>query len=193
MFLMIITLEQSNFYHTKIMKTVIVASKNPVKINAAKVGFEKMFPWEVFECRWVSVASWVSDQPMSQEETIHWARNRIREVRSKYPDAEYWVGIEWWIEKKGAETEVFAWIIIESQQKEWRSQTATFYLPELVTKLIDEGKELGEANDIFFSQRNSKQKWGMVWKLTDNLIDRTEYYVTPMILALIPFRNSDLY
>lgn len=175
------------------MQTVMIASRNPVKINATRIGFEKMFPKESFECIWTSVQSWVSDQPMTQEETITWARNRVKEIKDNYPDAKYWVGIEWWVERKEDETEVFAWVVIESWEREGKSQTATFYLPEMVTKLIDEGKELWEANDIFFSQINSKQKWGMVGKLTDNLIDRTEYYVTPMILALIPFKNHDLY
>ena len=38
-------------------KKVIIASKNPVKINAVKIGFEKMFPLEKFEFKGVSVPS----------------------------------------------------------------------------------------------------------------------------------------
>ena len=31
------------------MKNVIIASKNPVKINAVKIAFDQMFPSDVFE------------------------------------------------------------------------------------------------------------------------------------------------
>jgi len=55
------------------------------------------------------------------------------------------------------------------------------------------GMELGTANDLVFSQTNSKQKNGAVGLLTHNKVDRTELYRQAVILALIPFVNPDLY
>jgi len=52
------------------MKKVIVASKNPVKINAVKIGFEKMFPEECFVFEGVSVPSGVKDQPVGNHEIL---------------------------------------------------------------------------------------------------------------------------
>jgi len=52
---------------------------------------------------------------------------------------------------------------------------------------------LGEADDIIFGQTNSKQKNGTVGNLTDNAVDRTKYYIDAIILALIPFKNKNLY
>ena len=60
-------------------------------------------------------------------------------------------------------------------------------------ELINQGKELGEADDIVFGQSNSKQKNGAVGILTNNIIDRTQFYVEAMVLALIPFLNEDIY
>jgi non-canonical (house-cleaning) NTP pyrophosphatase len=42
---------------------------------------------------------------------------------------------------------------------------------------------------------NSKQKGGTVGKLTNGLVDRTEYYRHAMLMALIPFMpiNQSLY
>ncbi|MGK0308683.1 MAG: non-canonical (house-cleaning) NTP pyrophosphatase, partial [Urechidicola sp.] len=40
---------------------------------------------------------------------------------------------------------------------------------------------------------NSKQKNGAVGILTGNLIDRTQFYVEAMVLALIPFLNKEIY
>jgi len=58
------------------MKKIIIASKNPVKINATLSGFQRMFPNEQFEIESVSVSSDVSDQPKSDSETFRGACNR---------------------------------------------------------------------------------------------------------------------
>lgn len=59
--------------------------------------------------------------------------------------------------------------------------------------LIKKGKELGEADDILFKQTNSKEKQGTVGALTNNIINRTDYYKPAVIFALIPFIKPDLY
>ena len=59
--------------------------------------------------------------------------------------------------------------------------------------MIDQGKELGDANDIVFGGNNSKQKNGSVGILTGDIINRTDYYYTALVLALIPFKNPNLY
>ena len=45
------------------MKKVLIASRNPVKINATKKAFEEVFT-DRFEFEGVSADSLVSDQPM---------------------------------------------------------------------------------------------------------------------------------
>jgi non-canonical (house-cleaning) NTP pyrophosphatase len=62
-----------------------------------------------------------------------------------------------------------------------------------VAELIRNGKELGEADDIVFGESNSKQKMGAVGLLTNNVIDRTEYYTHAVILALIRFKNANYF
>ncbi|WP_255039576.1 DUF84 family protein [Lacihabitans soyangensis] len=59
--------------------------------------------------------------------------------------------------------------------------------------LINEGYELGHADEIVFGQNNTKQKMGTTGLLTNNVIDRTQYYTQAVILALIPFLKTDLY
>ena len=73
---------------------IIVASKNPIKINAVKLGYSKVFSNLDFECEGVSVPSDVSDQPMSNQETLQGAINRAIHAKSDFPHANYWVGIE---------------------------------------------------------------------------------------------------
>ncbi|MGM5484169.1 MAG: inosine/xanthosine triphosphatase [Nanobdellota archaeon] len=172
---------------------VIVASKNPVKINSTKKAFQKMFPGKIFEIEGQKLSSGVSDQPMNDEETLQGAINRAEKGIKKNPEATYSVGIEGGIQKIKNNLECYAWVVIKSEQKTGKAKTASFILPDKIKQLIDEGMELGEADDIVFNQKNSKQNQGTIGNLTNNNITRTSYYVEALILALIPFLNEDLY
>ncbi|NCC70789.1 non-canonical purine NTP phosphatase [bacterium] len=176
------------------MKKVIIASKNPVKINAVKLAFEKYFNEDLFIFEGIEVFSEVSDQPLSDLETYNGANNRVNNAMKEILDADYYVGIEGGIEKKNDfDWEVFAWIVIKSKNCFGKSRTSTFYLAKGVIELIEKGYELGHASDIFFKTNNIKQNSGSIGILTDNLIDRTNYYVPSVILALIPFKKNNLY
>jgi inosine/xanthosine triphosphatase len=181
------------------MKTVIVASKNPVKIAAAQQGFLSMFPGEQFTVEGLSVPSGVSDQPFSNPETLHGALNRARSAREQRPGADYWVGIEGGVaveavdDRSGEEMWAFAWVIVLDRNRIGKGRTGTFVLPQRIAELVQQGMELGDADDVVFGRTNSKQENGAVGLLTENVIDRTAYYVQALILALIPFKNSVLY
>ena len=71
----------------KVVRRVVVASTNPVKINTTQIGFSQMFPDQKFEFVGVSVPSGVSDQPMSEEETLDGAMSRVENVSKIVPEA----------------------------------------------------------------------------------------------------------
>ena len=176
------------------MKTIVVASKNPVKVNASLDGFRKMFPNEIFEVRSVSVSSGVGIQPRSDSEAFQGAWNRVNNASKEIPNADFWVGIEGGIEEKGLDMEAFAWVAVKDKNKKLgKGRTGTFFLPPKIAELIKQGKELGEADDIVFGCTNSKQENGSVGILTDNVVDRTKYYTEAVVLALIPSKNEKLY
>lgn len=176
------------------MKTIVVASTNPVKIQAALNGFTRMFPEEAFEARGVSVSSEVSHQPMSDEETRRGARNRARNAQSALREADYWIGVEGGCEAIDNELTAFAWIyILDRAGRASESRSATFVLPPAVANLVHAGVELGEADDRIFGRQNSKQMNGAVGLLTHDVVDRIALYDMPVTLALIPFRNPLLY
>jgi non-canonical (house-cleaning) NTP pyrophosphatase len=83
--------------------------------------------------------------------------------------------------------------VILSEGLDSQSQTGKFYLPPPVAELIHQGMELGQADDIVFGRSNSKQEDGAIGLLTKNVIDRTHLYEHAVILALVPFRNKNLY
>jgi len=175
------------------MKKIIIASRNPVKINAVKRAFQKVFPGEDFMLEGISVSSNVSDQPIGDEETINGASNRAKNAMNSTPDADYWVGIEGGVEKTKYGVGSFSWVVIKSKNKEGKAKGNIFFLPQKVVELINQGKELGDADDIVFGDSNSKQKNGSVGILTGNIINRTDYYYATLVLALIPFKNPNLY
>lgn len=153
-----------------------------------------MFPGETFKVQGISVPSEVSDQPMSNNETLRGATNRVNNVSNLVTEADYWVGIEGGLEEIDGELEAFAWVVVKSKDgKMGKGRTGSFFLPEKVAELVKQGMELGEADDIVFGMTNSKQINGAVGILTGDVLTRTTYYEPAVILAIIPFKNKTLY
>jgi inosine/xanthosine triphosphatase len=175
------------------LKTIIVASHNPVKISAVESGFRRMFPGDAFEIQPISVSSGVKDQPITDSETLSGACNRAQNAAHKRPDADYWVGVEGGIEDQHGDMAAFAWVVVQSQDQVGKGRTGAFYLPVAVAELVRQGAELGEADDIVFGRQNSKQEEGAVGLLTGNVLDRSGFYEQAVVLALIPFKNPPLY
>jgi inosine/xanthosine triphosphatase len=170
---------------------IIVASRNPVKIDAARRAFNALFPGASIQCEAVSAKSGVSDQPMSDNETREGARNRAVRASEAKPDADYWVGMEGGIEVIDEQLMAFAWMVVRSangQVSEARS--VTLPLPPAVRDLVDSGLELGDANDQVFATVNSKQGGGAYGLLTEGRYTREGVYEQTLIIALTPFVNS---
>ncbi len=174
------------------MQSIVVASTNPVKIQAALNGFQTMFPEHEWCADGISVPSGVSAQPMTSQETLQGAANRAANAREQIPEADYWVGIEGGVDEVAGQMEVFAWIVVLSRTRSGMSRTASFYLPQEVKRLVQQGMELGDADDIVFGRSNSKQQNGSVGLLTGDIVTRLDYYEHAVILALIPFKNQRL-
>lgn len=171
---------------------VVVASTNPVKIEAARQGFVQVFPGKNVSVSGISVESGVSDQPLTDAETLTGAGNRAINARREQPHADFWVGIEGGIEEVAGSLQAFAWVVVQSTNKRGRGRTGTFVLPDEVSALVRRGIELGHADDVVFKRDNSKQKNGSVGILTGDLIDRVAFYAPAVVLALIPFMNPEL-
>jgi len=176
-----------------LMKNIVVASNNPVKIQAVSDGFKFIFPKEEWKTLSVEVPSGVSHQPITDSETLSGAMNRARNAQKALPDADYWAGIEGGVEDLNGEMFAFAWVAVISQTLAGHARSGTFMLPPSVAKLVREGKELGIADDIIFGRENSKQKNGAIGLLTDDAIDRKALYEHAVVLALVPFKNPRLY
>jgi len=175
------------------MKKIVVSSMNPVKAEAVKNGFTRLFPDTPFEMINVSVESGVSDQPMTDEETRTGATNRATKARVAEPGGDYWVGVEGGCDFLGEDMVAFAWIVVLGKDDRGSARTALFRLPKKVQDLVASGMELGLADDQVFGEENSKQNSGAVGLLTGDVVTRTTLYEQAVILAFIPIKNPDLY
>ena len=174
------------------MIRIVVASKNPVKLDAVKEGLLVFFH-EPIEVLGVSVESGVSDQPLSDRETLQGAEIRVKNIQNHFPDYDFYVGIEGGVEESVSGLMAFAWIVISNGTTTGKARTATFFLPPEVARLVHKGMELGDADDIVFSKQNSKQQNGAVGLLTDDIITRKSLYMPAVQMAFIPFLNPGLY
>lgn len=169
------------------MLTIKVASTNPAKIKAVASALTEVFPDETLDVQGVAVPSGVADQPMSSDETLLGAMNRVAELASF--DADFRVAIE-----AGLDGDfTFAWMVIEHQGKIGKARSASLMLPTEALSQLQQGKELGDVMDAMFNQHNVKQKGGAIALLTQNRLSRSSVYHQALILAMIPFLNPDLF
>ena len=168
---------------------IVVASQNPVKVEATRRGFARMFPQVTLHVQSVAAASGVRQQPLSDAETLQGARNRAQHAAQLVPQADYWVGIEGGVEERQSSMEAFAWIVVSAPHLLGQSRTGTFNLPASVATLIRQGWELGPAVEELYARSRVKHTTGAVGVLTEGVIDRVQLYEHAVVLALVPFKH----
>jgi non-canonical (house-cleaning) NTP pyrophosphatase len=65
-----------------------------VKIECTRQAFQKVFNHKDFEFIGKDMSSGVPDQAMTDNETYKDASNRAMNLRNKYLDGDFWIGIE---------------------------------------------------------------------------------------------------
>ena len=164
------------------MYHVVVATRNPAKILAVTEACKAVFHDKIIDVEGIDVASGVSAQPLSDQETWQGADNRLSAAKQAYPNAMLWVSIEAGIEKNQA----FAWIIAESPTQRSQSRSASFMLPDSLVTALQEGAELGPLMSTLTGIDNIKHKGGAIGAITSGLLTRSSVYQQAIILALSP-------
>lgn len=174
------------------MLKIAVGSKNPVKVQAVKSAFEKVFG----DCEiiGVSVPSGISDMPMSFLEISQGAKNRARKA-IRALEADYGVGLEGGLDENELGTFLVGFVAIVDKNDVWGySRGEGLFLPEKIVKRVkEENKELGEVMDEIRGLKNTKQQEGCIGYFTNNLIDRKDSFEKPVICALSRFSKKDLF
>ena len=130
---------------------VLIASKNPTKINAVSSAFKHSFSNKSFVFRGEETPSKISDQPMSEKETKTGCKNRLFFIEKNFK-ADYYVSIEGGVDYDNNRLFAFAWVYIKSKKFVSKSKTSVFQLPQKIKLLVEQGVELGDANDLVFNR-----------------------------------------
>lgn len=174
---------------------IVIGSMNPIKEAAVRQAFGLIFPDVNFLFQGVNAHSNVGDQPLSHGEIYEGALNRVRHSKELNIEGDYYVGLEGGVEEIEGELYNFGWVIIESkEEKRGAGRTVSFVIPNLIRDLMKkEGIELSQAADQIFLKNNTKHGTGTIGPLTKDVLTYTDWYVSAVICALIPFVNKELY
>lgn len=170
---------------------VAVGSKNPVKIEAVRKAFQKVFG----ECKveGFSVSSGVSDMPMTVEETIKGAKTRAQTAidKSKF---DFGVGLEGGFDKTQIGTFIVSVVAIINKNGIWGiGRGGGILMPEMIIKKVEEGKELSLVMDELLGTKNINHHEGTTGYFTKNIIDRTQSFENTTVIALARFIRPELY
>ena len=172
---------------------VAVGSTNPVKIEAVKLAFNKVWPKKTWEVVGLEIPSGVSNQPKSDLESIKGATNRAKGAIQK-AKADFGVGLEGGLSEINGIWFDTAWImIINKKGHEGISSTINMETPQSFIEKVNRGMEIGEIDDEVFKLKNSKQGLGHFGLMTNGLLDRKDAYTDGVISALARFIHPDLY
>lgn len=173
---------------------IIVGSTNPVKINAVKHGFQKIWPDNLWNVTGQAADSGVSHQPMSPQESLNGSRNRASQALKQSPTADYGVGLEGGLEQVNGIWFDCGWcVVLNRQGQEGVATSARIETPESIMKYIRSGKELGDAIDIIFKRQNAKQAEGQFGLMTNGVVTRTDGYIHAVCLALSRFLHPEIF
>lgn len=174
---------------------ILMGTKNPGKIEGAKIAFEKYF--ENVQIEGIAVESNVSNQPIN-EEILQGAKNRIKNLKAYAKEnnieADYYIASEAGITNSLSDE----WIDINAaviESKEGLQSVGTsqgFQIPE---KYIEEIKEteLGMIMDKIFKGNELGKGKGGIHMLTRDEVTRIDLTRDAFIMALIPQINGEIW
>ncbi|MEJ2287898.1 MAG: inosine/xanthosine triphosphatase [Deinococcales bacterium] len=174
---------------------VALGSANPAKRTGVQTALAAAFPATAPALSWHDVPSGVPDQPWGDEVTLRGARSRAAgALRLADGDDAIGIGIEGGVTREGGRVWSFSWAVaLAPGGASGAARSAAFVLPHRVTRLLEDGLELGDAVDRVFAVEGSKHAGGAVGLLTRGALERPALYAHAVLLALMPLLRSELY
>jgi len=170
---------------------VIIATKNPGKIEGAKKAFDRYF--EDYEIIGIPASSDVSDEPVN-EEIYQGAKNRIKNLKKHCQEnnieADLFISIE-----SGITNQIGRWMIVnvaaieDNGSFESYGTSPGFPVPN---KYVDEiiKTELGKVMDRIFESDDLKSGKGGISFLTHGATSRGDLTELAFIMALTKYING---
>ena len=171
---------------------VLIATKNPTKIEGAKRAFSKFY--NNVEVIGVPANSDVSEEPVN-DELLQGAKNRVENLKSivRDTDVDFFIAIESGITNQLGDWQIINMAVVEDKTgKQSVGSSAGFPVPdELVDEIIEE--DLGTVMDKIFNEDELRSKAGGVSLLTKGVISRYDLTEQAFIMALTRFVNGGVW
>jgi inosine/xanthosine triphosphatase len=190
------------------MKTwrIAVGSTRRPKLNAVKEAALSIAPLlgvgAALDVAGFEVESGVSHTPVSREELMQGARQRVRALQQSLRAgdlfADFTIGLEGGLDvvKGNGLNRVFleSWAYVSDGSRGHYGCSGSIELPEALSdEVLSRGTELSVAIDQFAGSvgiRDGQGAWGV---LSRNLISRQESFRLAVLAAFAPFYNAKLY
>lgn len=173
---------------------ILIGTKNPGKIQGAKLAFEKYF--DNIEIEGISVESEVGAQPVNQE-ILEGARNRVRNLKAYAKRNNIYA--DFYVSSEAGITDLLGeWIDINCvviEDKEGFQSVGTsqgFPIPEKYIKEIKE-TELGKVMDKIFEGTDLGKGKGGINYLTKGEVSRIELTQNAFVMALTKHINGEIW
>jgi inosine/xanthosine triphosphatase len=141
-----------------------------------------------------AVPSGVSDQPMTEDETILGAITRAKNVLAAEPEADFGLGLEGGLMYDSIHTKqwyLFSVCAASNGNQLYVGKGLYFPIPhEIGEKLVQGGTELRHIIDELSSSIGSNHKEGAYGLFTNGRITRSDVFRDAVIAALTPFQST---
>lgn len=172
---------------------IAIATQRPPKVDAVKAALQEYphLQWKKFEYVCEKTDSEVSDMPLSLDEMMDGARNRVKNLKLFDTTAELYVGIEWWVTTLEDKAYLLWVVYIENTEGEWHFGISSMIeLPSVVENaLYQEWKELADVMDELSGEHDTRSKNWAVGEFSDDIITRELWFKLTTQIALAPFFN----
>ncbi|MFC7139456.1 inosine/xanthosine triphosphatase [Halosimplex aquaticum] len=171
------------------MERVAVGSTNPVKVSATERATAALFDADVTG---VDVDSGVSEQPISQAETVTGAENRAARALEADPEATYGVGIEGGVAEFDERPGLYLimWAAVSDGDRLERGGGPSLRLPDGIAERVRDGEELGPVLDDVLDTEAISEREGAAGVLTGGAIDRESALAHAVAGAFGPFATD---
>lgn len=172
-----------------------VGSTNPVKQEAVRRAFKRVFPDAELETRLLDVSTHLTEIP-EQPFDGDVARGALGRAKAALRDADFGVGIEAgliWSEPVGAYFDVQYCAVIDRHGQVTVGHGPGFVYPDWVIGQVLADRTVGEAMEARTGIENIGRRLGAIGYLSDGLIDRTQLTEQAVLMALLPRIRPERY
>lgn len=173
---------------------IAIWTKSPPKVKAIEEASKKLSYLKDIEIEFVFIkaSSDVSDMPLSLEENLTGAKNRVKNTKIECPDADFYIGMEWWTQIIWDKALLFWVTYVENMEWKWHfGFSSMMEVPEKIKHwLYEEWKELWPLmSELSWQENIGHKNWSFgLW--TDDAIIRQTEFETAFICAISPFFNT---